>query len=132
MNIYGIMIKIPSFLFVAIVMDVLKSLAWCWANAEFDDEVGPKDMHSVEDKSHNEKVAVFEADHVPLILRGGLVRVNISKQAEWKDYDPEIYPDTCHQDIHYFYVVLSLVLSFYERSAKGYEDITGIMNNKDH
>ena len=96
MNNRGIMIKIPSFLFVAVVVDVLESLARGRADAELDDEVGPEDVHAVEDKCHDEKVAVLEANDVPLVLRSGLVRVDIGEQAEGEDYDPEVDPDTGH------------------------------------
>ena len=126
------MIKIPSFLFVAIVMDVLKSLARGRANAQLDDEVCPEDVHSVEDKSHDEKVAVFEANDVPLVLRSGLVRVDICEKTERKDNDPKVDPDTCHHDVNNFYAILCRELGLHEGSAECYEDITGIMHNKDH
>lgn len=89
-------------------------------------------MHAVENKGHYEKVAVFEAYDVPLILRGGFVGVDIGEQAEGKDYDPEVDPDTGHHDVHYFDVILGHVLGLHEGSAKGYENITGIMHDKDH
>lgn len=89
-------------------------------------------MHAVEDEGHDEEVAVLETDDVPLVLRSGLVRVNISEEAEGKDDDPQVDPSAGHHDVNYFDVVLSLVLGLHEGTPKCNEDIAHVMYDEYH
>lgn len=73
-------------------MNVLEILSSYRSEAQLDDEIGPEEVHSVENKGHDQQIAVLEADDVPLVLGRGLVGIDVGKKAKGEDEDPKVDP----------------------------------------
>jgi len=73
-------------------MDIFETFVGSFGHSYFYQEVSPEDMHSVENESHREQVAILKADHVPLILVGRLIGIDVCKNTEREYYDSHEYP----------------------------------------
>lgn len=58
----------------------------------FDDKEGPKEMHSVQDKSHSEQIVILKRDHLPIVSRRRSVHIHVGEQAEGENDNSHPYP----------------------------------------
>lgn len=76
-------------------MDITNFFSIGSTHSQFDEEKGPEDVHSVEDKSQTKQISVLKVDNIPLIGWGWFVYIDVGQQAEREDNDTHIDPD-CH------------------------------------
>lgn len=113
-------------------MNVLEVLSSRRTQAKLYEEVCPEEMHAVKDKSHDQEVAVLETNHVPLVLRSGLVGVDIGQETEWEDNDPEVYPNENHYNVDDGHADFRHEFGLKESPSESSHDVTGVMDNQDH
>ena len=105
------------------------SIDICLLDCKCNDEVNPKEMHSHQDRSHEDESPVLEIYYVPVVLRPWNMSPHLRQNAKWIDYSSEIHPREKHGqegDRHRHFIPES---SFDVSPSEGGEDVAGIVND---
>ena len=77
-------------------MDIFNTFLADGLQADFNDEICPEQVHSIEYNGHRKTIVVLEGYHIPVIFFGRSVHVHIREEAEREGDDSHPDPHNGH------------------------------------